>query len=154
MIIGKQVLKESSETPSKIGTKNRLLVFLKSNVVLISVFIVGLTAGGFVGATIAGEESLDSASSEAILPKEDASNDEIISFLNTVYGIDSEIEPSVATVTGDVEALKISNQLFYRDVRLGDKVILYNDRAILYRPSESIIINYSPLIPDEAGEQT
>jgi len=58
-------------------------------------------------------------------------------------------EPQMLTV-GDVENLKKA-QPFFQDAKNDDKVLLYPvaRKAILYRPSENIIVNVAPLMNQE-----
>ncbi len=53
-------------------------------------------------------------------------------------------EPTVATIV-DLEPLK--NQPFFKDAKIGDKVLIFSKskKAILYRPSEQKIIVVAPL---------
>jgi hypothetical protein len=54
-------------------------------------------------------------------------------------------EPTVATIT-DLKPLE--GQEFFKDARIGDKVIIYKgaSKAILYRPTQNKVITAAPLI--------
>ena len=54
-------------------------------------------------------------------------------------------QPTVAKVE-DIDKLKKSNENFYRDVAKEDYLILYPDRAIIYRKKENKIINIAPIV--------
>lgn len=48
--------------------------------------------------------------------------------------------PTIAEIQ-DVEKLKNSNAEFYKNARSGDKLILFSEKAIIFREEESLIIN-------------
>ncbi len=60
-----------------------------------------------------------------------------------------EGEPTIATVV-DSEKLA-SEQVFFKDAKNGDKVLIYKDKAIIYNPAENRIINVGPVLM--TGEQ-
>jgi hypothetical protein len=49
------------------------------------------------------------------------------------------VVPQLATVTDPV-LLQQTNQVLYEDVEVGDKVLIYQGRTIVYRPSTNEII--------------
>ena len=49
---------------------------------------------------------------------------------------------TVATVV-DAEALRGQNPVFYKYAQKGDKVLLFQDRAVLYNPTQDIIIDFA-----------
>lgn len=59
--------------------------------------------------------------------------------------IEGNDKPTVARVEKP-EALKASNKEFYKNVQTGDYLVLYPQRAIIYRLSEKKIINIAPII--------
>lgn len=46
----------------------------------------------------------------------------------------------------DPEKLKASNAAFYKDVQVGDYLVIYPKRAIVYRESNDQIVNIAPII--------
>jgi len=62
--------------------------------------------------------------------------------------------PAIATIF-DAAALS-ETQMFFKQAIDGDKVIIYSDKAIIFRPKEGLIINVGPVIQDtpavELGE--
>ena len=64
-----------------------------------------------------------------------------------------EEEPTIVTIT-DVEQLKKENEEFYKYAQNGDKLILYKERAIIYRPPEKMIIKVAPVIGDTSQDNT
>ena len=67
-----------------------------------------------------------------------AEKEQIIADLKKIIKLPDE-EPQLATVT-DIE--KVKGQTFFEDAQTGDKVLIFTDakKAILYRPSEKMII--------------
>lgn len=61
-----------------------------------------------------------------------------------------EEEPTIATII-NIDTLKSENSEFYKYAQNGDKLILYSQRAMIYRPSDDILINVAPVIkqPEE-----
>lgn len=60
-------------------------------------------------------------------------------------------QPTIATV---LDKTKLKDQAFFKDAENGDKVLVYMDekQAILYRPSENLIIEVGPVnIDNTAG---
>lgn len=74
-----------------------------------------------------------------------ASTKEVIKALGRIIFLPSDRQPTVTTVE-DVEALKKTNQTFYRDVFKGDYLVLYTDRAIIFRKQENKVINVAPIV--------
>ncbi|MEA3357656.1 MAG: hypothetical protein U9Q67_04440, partial [Patescibacteria group bacterium] len=58
-------------------------------------------------------------------------------------------EPTLATVM-DAEALRDENPEFYRNATNGDKLLIYTTMAILYNPTDDIIVNVAPVIREPA----
>lgn len=68
----------------------------------------------------------------------------IVEKVGKLIDLPADEEPTLATVT-DLD--KLSDQPFFANAQLGDKVLIYikNQKAILYRPSENKIINLSTI---------
>ncbi len=81
----------------------------------------------------------------------------VLGSLDDVLWIDADDEkPTVATVD-NAEALRAANQEFYKNAQDGDYLILYPQRAIIYREDESKIINIAPIVnagTDEPADET
>lgn len=69
----------------------------------------------------------------------------VLDKLKSVLRIDETDAPTVARVD-DPAKLKATNEEFYKNVEQGDYLILYPKRAILFRESNSQIINLAPII--------
>ena len=69
----------------------------------------------------------------------------VIGKLGNILSITTDAQPTVARVD-DPDVLKQANPDFYADAQAGDYLILYPERAIIYRESENKIINIAPII--------
>lgn len=69
----------------------------------------------------------------------------VLTKLKAVLRIDETEAPTVARVD-DPGKLKQTNEEFYKNVEQGDYLILYPKRAILFRETNSQIINLAPII--------
>lgn len=76
---------------------------------------------------------------------------EIIDRLSAIILLPEDGDPTVAKVQ-DVEKLKSSNEAFYRNVAVDDYIVLYPDRAIIYRKSNNQIINVAPVVDTSGAE--
>jgi len=128
------------------ATKHRFIIAFLLSVIL-------LFAGGIVY-LISVNQSLKDASKQIQLMEESAV--ELVAELGTHIILPKDQEPSVATVV-NVEKLRESNAEFYRDAQNGDYLVLYEDRAILYRDPEQLIVNVGGVVvtpeapaPDES----
>lgn len=68
-----------------------------------------------------------------------------IDSLSKILLLDKNLSPTVAKVE-DVEILKKTNPDFYKDVQTGDYIIIYSNRAIIYRENENKVINIAPIV--------
>jgi hypothetical protein len=84
-------------------------------------------------------------SPEAIAERNQEESGRVISSLDTILLTESEGAPTVARVE-DPAVLKEANGEFYKNVQTGDYLILYPQRAILYREAENRVINVAPII--------
>ncbi|MCD4811008.1 hypothetical protein K8R14_00140 [bacterium] len=60
--------------------------------------------------------------------------------------------PTIATIV-DADALRGENELFYKDAQNDDKLIIFSDKAILFRESEDLVINVAPVFLNPEAEQ-
>lgn len=77
--------------------------------------------------------------------KNQAETDRVLTALKRTILITETDAPTVARVE-DPEKLKASNQAFYKDVQVGDYLVIYPKRAIVYRESNDQIVNIAPII--------
>lgn len=96
---------------------------------------------------------------QAVAQRNSEETDRVLTKLKSVLRIDETDAPTVARVD-DPGKLKATNEEFYRNVEKGDYLILYPKRAILFRETNSQIINVAPIIntselqpaPSDSGE--
>ena len=119
-------VKEDSSTAVK-----RLLTIL----LVISIFIVGVGSGYLVYNKLSEKNS-----------KEDGSVDkqitEILEELGSLILLPKDETPTVMSIM-DVDSLK--KEKFYKDVIKGDILIIYSDKAIVFRREEKKIVNVAPV---------
>jgi len=117
---------------------------------LLILIVVLLIVAGFIGFLYYKEKT-----SEPKNPVEVA-NEEVERIKNLVskHIILPEEEPAIATIV-DIEALKKDNPEFYKNAQNDDKVLIFSQKAIIYRPSQDILINVAPVIqqPDQIEKQ-
>ena len=82
---------------------------------------------------------------EAVAAKNQEESARVISALDLVLYTESEDEPTVARIE-DPEILKQANPDFYKNAQTGDYLILYPNRAVIFRESENRVINVAPII--------
>jgi hypothetical protein len=82
---------------------------------------------------------------ESIAAKNAEESSEVINELNKVLLTESDAEPTVARVDNP-DVLRNANKDFYKNVQAGDYLILYPQRAIIFRVEEKRVINVAPII--------
>ena len=87
----------------------------------------------------------NSNTDEAVAARNEAESNEVVANLNEVLLTESESEPTVARVE-EPQLLRDANPDFYKNVEVGDYLILYPQRAIIFRNAENRIINVAPII--------
>ena len=120
----------------------------KSNQINVKALIVVLILIASVGASLYfWQEAQDAKSTtpDAIASKNQEESSQIIGQLSSIILIQTESDPTVARVENP-ETLKAANPDFYADVQEGDYLVLYPQRAIIYRAPENKIINIAPII--------
>lgn len=60
--------------------------------------------------------------------------------------------PTIATIV-DADALRGENELFYKDAQNGDKLIIFSDKAILFREGEDLVVNVAPVFLNPEADQ-
>ncbi len=90
-------------------------------------------------------QNAKSQTPEAVAAKNQEESAKIISSLSLVLYTDSEDEPTVARIE-DPAVLQEANPEFYKNAQVGDYLVLYPNRAIIYRESENIVVNVAPII--------
>ena len=84
-------------------------------------------------------------SPEGVAQKNQQETDQVVSSLSKIIVPEGEDKPTVARVENP-DTLKKANQDFYKNVQVGDYLVLYPQRAIIYRLGENKIVNIAPII--------
>ena len=82
---------------------------------------------------------------DAIAARNQEETQNVVASLTSVLFIEGDDEPTVARVE-DPSILQDSNPDFYKNVEIGDYLVLYPQRAIIYRLAEKKIVNIAPII--------
>ncbi len=99
-------------------------------------------------------QNAKSQTPEAVAAKNQEESKRVIQGLDAILLTESEDAPTVARIE-DPAVLQKANEEFYKNAQAGDYLVLYPQRAIIYRESENRIINVAPIInssqitPDE-----
>lgn len=117
----------------------------KTNVkgIVAGVLIVVLAATSVYFWNVAREAQLKAP--EAVAQKNQEESKQVISELQKLIELKQDEKPTVAKIE-DPEVLKKSNKDFYTNAKAGDYLILYPERAIIFRLDEKKIINIAPII--------
>ncbi len=81
----------------------------------------------------------------AIKAKNLKETERVLTEVKGIILIESTEVPTIARVEDPV-ALQKNNATFYKNVQKGDYLVLYKDRAVIYRESNNQIINVAPII--------
>ncbi len=137
--------------------KNKRAKIQITQIIAIILSIVALAIVGYYGYTF--KQEYDRIASENASLKDPTKNAEvqqqqvkdIVEKLGKVLKIDdTDKQPAVATIT-DVEKLKTSQPEFYKNAEKDDYLIVYPNRAIIYREQIGQIINIAPIIQPPTG---
>lgn len=116
-------------------------------IILLLAILVGASAYLILNQSAAIENSAisssDSDSDSVAVNKIPSSPDEVLAALGRLI-ILSDAKPSFAIVDEAALAIK-ATEPFFKDAALGDRILIYPDRAIIYRPSHNIIVNVGPI---------
>lgn len=72
----------------------------------------------------------------------------VISQVDKILLVPKGSDPTVIEVS-DVARLKKNNPDFYKDVEAGDYLLMYSEKAVIYRQSKNQIINVAPIVSKE-----
>jgi len=76
-------------------------------------------------------------------------NDKLIQKIGKLIELSTTEDPVVGTVN-DAESLA-KQQKFFVNAKNGDKVLIYQDKAIIYRPTDNKLINVGPVYIDSTS---
>lgn len=111
-----------------------------------AVLLLAFVCIGLLGAStylFIQNQSLRSGSVQA----QDGEAKEAVEKLEQIYAIDTDSKPTIARIDNP-EKLKSSNKTFYKNTLKGDYLIVYPNKAFIYRPSVDKIINVADIVGD------
>lgn len=138
---------DTTEEVAKKESKSKKINAPKPNktvliVVLVALFVLAVGSSAYFYKQYRNVKN-DPAS--AIKQKNSQETERVLAEVKGVILIESTEAPTIARVE-DPDALKKNNEVFYKNVQKGDYLVLYKDRAIIYRESNNQIINVAPII--------
>ncbi len=130
-------MSDTAETPAA-----KKSVMSMQSILMLVVAVVAIGAAVFFWNEA---RQANSSTDEAVAARNAEESAEVIANLDAVLLTESESDPTVARVE-DPQLLRDANPDFYKNVEQGDHLILYPQRAIIFRNSEKRIINIAPII--------
>ncbi len=130
----------------------------KSKVLLIIVlillfFVIGAVGGYFGYEYLTSQKVYEKLKDpEYISYLQEQQTEEILENLGSIILLPDE-EPTMATLL-DIEELKKENPEFYKDAQKGDYLVIYSEKAIIYREEENKVINVAPVYFEQTEENT
>jgi hypothetical protein len=112
------------------------------NAVLGGLLVLSLITGGFFYNKY---RSLSTDPKKAVESRNASETKDVLDAVSKILLTESDKQPTVARVETP-DALKGSNPDFYKNITAGDYLILYPQRAIVFRKSENKIINVAPIV--------
>lgn len=134
-------------------TKRKDIKTLITVIAVIGIFLLGGGAGYLVYNQLVEKDVLGKANSpEFVSEIQQKQVDAILKDLNKLILITEEEEPTVATIL-DVEVLRQDNPEFYKNAQDGDILIIYSQRAIVFRRDKNMIVNVAPVFVQPDSNQ-
>jgi hypothetical protein len=140
---------------AEIKKKNRILRIILW--LLWLAILAGLIGGGYWYYTnkIQNNPQVLGANSNSTQKSDDEKAGETLDKLKKVLLVEDlkdkdgkELKPAIAKVT-DKEKVKGSNKDFYKNVENDDVLLVFPDRAIIFREKDNKIINVAPIAPQQ-----
>ncbi len=133
----------SATTHKKRGLKS-LIVFLVFTV------LIGACAWLFINYNNAQKQVnyLSGLTAEDMNKK---TTDELLEKIGKLILLPEDEQMTISTIQ-DIEKL-VAEEPFFEKAQNGDKVIIYNDRAIIYSPTKNILVNVGPVYTQENNNQ-
>ncbi|MCA9324103.1 hypothetical protein KC992_03285 [Candidatus Saccharibacteria bacterium] len=139
-----QIVAENSGTDSTEKGKRKLKLpkFSWKMLVMALLLLCAIGAAGFFWNDA---REAKQQTPEGVAARNQQETQEVVASLSAQLLIEGDAKPTVARVENP-DVLKKANQDFYKNVQTGDYLVLYPQRAIIYRKEEKKIINIAPII--------
>jgi uncharacterized protein YneF (UPF0154 family) len=130
----------------------------KSKVLLVIVlillfFVIGAVGGYFGYEYLTSQKVYEKLKDpEYISYLQEQQTEEILENLGSIILLPDE-EPTMATLL-DIEELKKENPEFYANAQKGDLLVIYSEKAIIFRETENKIINVAPVYFEQTEGNT
>ncbi len=125
---------------NKVKSKKKSPVF-NWKVIVVMVLVVATLVGGLYY----WNESRKPDTPETVATKDQEESARVISSLSLVLFTDSKEQPTVARIEVP-EALKKTDEDFYKNAQVGDYLVLYPNRVVIYRESENLVVNVAQIV--------
>lgn len=121
---------------------------------IISVVVIAAIALGIKQTWFSGKGSEEQAESKKIAASAPNDITDLISRVSKHIMVKQGETPTVATIQ-DINVLQQQNAAFYKDAQNGDRLLVWSDKAVLYSPTQDIILAVLPIsLPASAvGQQ-
>lgn len=129
--------KIQQSSPANKKKQNRLIF------TLLFLGLIALCIYFFIGYYQAKKKIVYLSNPEAQQEMKQKEVEELLIKVSELIVLPTDEKPMVATIQ-DVESLS-KDQPFFLKAQNGDKVLLYKDRAIIYNPTENILVNVGPV---------
>lgn len=122
--------------------RSRRVKLSKVNIIILLIALIAMMTGAYYYNKF---QKISKDPQSQLEQKNSTETKAVIEDLGKILVLPADKQPTVAKVE-DVEKLKKSNETFYKDVAPEDYLVLYPDRAIIYRKKENKIINIAPIV--------
>ncbi len=127
--------------------KRRLKILI---VFLVFAILIGACAWLFINYNNA-QKQVDYLSGLTVEDVNKKATDELLEKVGKLILLPEDEQMTISTIQ-DIERL-VEAEPFFEKAQNGDKVIIYNDRAIIYNPTKNILVNVGPVYAQENNSQ-
>lgn len=121
--------------------------------IMVSLIIALVLALGAAGYFYVDSQKAHNNTIEAIAQRNQQESSQVVVKLESILLETTDQEPTVARVE-NAQTLKESNPEFYKNVQNGDYIVLYPQRAVIYREEIDQIINIAPIVNTQGVQTT
>jgi len=109
--------------------------------VIVVIIVLVLALGGWYYWSEVRTTEVESFEATTLDSVEEA--DEVITSLNIILLPTTDKRPTVGKI-GNPAGLQNTSPEFYKDAEIGDYLLFYSNRVVIYRKSENLIVNFAP----------